>query len=148
MRAAQNTSRNPIGSCQGPVHDLRWIRDFTGGPFSLEQEFNEFILNLANGTPQVIRETLEESFRMRVGNRIVFTHADLSPRNIIVRDGRICALLDWEYSGWYPEYWEYIKFFDRPTGCKGWYDLAMEIFETRYPSELLSHQAAIRWQRP
>lgn len=25
-----------------------------------------------------------------------------------MRDGRIVALLDWEYAGWYPEYWEYV----------------------------------------
>ncbi|ODH47994.1 hypothetical protein GX48_05926 [Paracoccidioides brasiliensis] len=38
----------------------------------------------------------------------VFTHADIAPRNIMV-DGhyRITGILDWEYAGWYPDYWEY-----------------------------------------
>lgn len=39
---------------------------------------------------------------------IVFTHGDVAARNIIVRDGRIVALLDWEFEGWYPEYWDYV----------------------------------------
>ncbi|POR32750.1 Putative phosphotransferase enzyme family protein [Tolypocladium paradoxum] len=39
---------------------------------------------------------------------IVFTHGDIAARNIMVRDGRIVALLDWEFAGWYPEYWEYV----------------------------------------
>ncbi|KAG9255085.1 kinase-like domain-containing protein [Emericellopsis atlantica] len=39
---------------------------------------------------------------------IVFTHGDLASRNILVRDGHIVALLDWEFAGWYPEYWEYV----------------------------------------
>ncbi|XWW94770.1 hypothetical protein V2A60_002718 [Cordyceps javanica] len=39
---------------------------------------------------------------------VVFTHGDIAARNIIVRDGHIAALLDWEYAGWYPEYWDYV----------------------------------------
>lgn len=149
MRAAQPTATPTlIGACDGPARDCRYISDYTGGPFATETAFHAFILNLGKGTPQLIRETLVESLQAHTGHRIVFSHADLSPRNIIVRDGQIQALLDWEFAGWYPEYWEYVKFFDRPTGCKGWYDLAIDIFETRYPSELLTYQAIARWQRP
>lgn len=33
-----------------------------------------------------------------------FTHADLAPRNIIIiRNGRVAAILDWAIAGWYPE---------------------------------------------
>jgi thiamine kinase-like enzyme len=39
---------------------------------------------------------------------IVFAHGDIAARNILVRDGRIVALLHWEHAGWYPEYWEYV----------------------------------------
>ncbi|CAK7215420.1 hypothetical protein SCUCBS95973_002466 [Sporothrix curviconia] len=40
----------------------------------------------------------------------VFTHSDIAPRNIIVDDdGRILALLDWESSGWFPDWWEYAQ---------------------------------------
>lgn len=37
---------------------------------------------------------------------IVFTHGDLAPRNIMVSGAKVVALLDWEFSGFYPEYWE------------------------------------------
>ncbi|WXC64563.1 hypothetical protein SNK03_010373 [Fusarium graminearum] len=37
----------------------------------------------------------------------VFTHGDLSPFNIMVRDGRVVSIIDWEFAGWYPYYWEY-----------------------------------------
>lgn len=40
---------------------------------------------------------------------ICFTHADLHLRNIMVRDGSITGIIDWEFSGWYPEYWEFAK---------------------------------------
>lgn len=41
--------------------------------------------------------------------RTCFTHADLAPRNIIVRHGRVAAIIDWAFAGWYPEYWEFTK---------------------------------------
>lgn len=37
----------------------------------------------------------------------VFTHADLNPSNIMVDGTRVVAIIDWEFSGWYPYYWEY-----------------------------------------
>lgn len=41
---------------------------------------------------------------------IVFTHADLNMRNILVdEDGKLSGIVDWECAGWYPEYWEYTK---------------------------------------
>jgi hypothetical protein len=40
----------------------------------------------------------------------VFTHGDIGPRNIIVDEsGSITALLDWESSGWFPDYWEFAQ---------------------------------------
>jgi RIO-like serine/threonine protein kinase len=33
--------------------------------------------------------------------RTTFTHGDLAPRNILVRDGKIVGIIDWEFSGWY-----------------------------------------------
>jgi thiamine kinase-like enzyme len=40
----------------------------------------------------------------------VFTHGDLVPRNIMVDEQyRITAVLDWESSGWFPDYWEYAQ---------------------------------------
>ncbi|KAI0874857.1 kinase-like domain-containing protein [Hypoxylon argillaceum] len=61
-----------------------------------------------------------------------FTHGDLNPFNVLVRDGKVVGLIDWEFSGWYPHYWEYTsawfgsiirtdwqgeldKFLDRPS---------------------------------
>ncbi len=38
----------------------------------------------------------------------VLTHGDLAPRNILVKDGRIVAVVDWETFGWYPDFWEYM----------------------------------------
>jgi aminoglycoside phosphotransferase (APT) family kinase protein len=43
---------------------------------------------------------------------IKFTHADLHPTNVMVSASgppRVLALIDWGQSGWYPDYWEYVK---------------------------------------
>ncbi|KAI0899541.1 hypothetical protein F4806DRAFT_505856 [Annulohypoxylon nitens] len=54
----------------------------------------------------------------RRGHKIVFTHADLNPRNILVdqtiqSDGSIgwsvTGIVDWEFAGFYPEYWDCTK---------------------------------------
>ena len=40
-------------------------------------------------------------------SKFVLTHGDLAARNIMVQDGRITGIVDWEYSGFFPEYMEY-----------------------------------------
>ncbi|KAI1935755.1 hypothetical protein LOZ66_004990 [Ophidiomyces ophidiicola] len=50
----------------------------------------------------------------------VFTHADIAPRNIMIDErNNITGLLDWEYAGWYPDYWEYAQIL-RPAFWSDW----------------------------
>lgn len=50
----------------------------------------------------------------------VFTHGDLTPRNIMVdRAGRITGIVDWENAGWYPDYWEYANIM-KPSKDRDW----------------------------
>lgn len=43
---------------------------------------------------------------------ITFTHGDLHFSNILVGgDGHISGIIDWEFAGWYPVYWEYTSTF-------------------------------------
>ncbi|KAL2190560.1 hypothetical protein L209DRAFT_724385 [Thermothelomyces heterothallicus CBS 203.75] len=74
------------------------------GPFADEAAFS-----------QCLRFSDEPSRR---GHKIVLTHADLNPRNILVDqvalpDGttgwRVTGIVDWETAGFYPEYWDYTK---------------------------------------
>ena len=45
-----------------------------------------------------------------VKHDVIFEHADLNPRNILVDgSGKISGIVDWKCAGWYPEYWEYTK---------------------------------------
>jgi hypothetical protein len=92
------------------------------GPFDSEAAFNEGLLRKLATIPDMqppylsfLRRLFSEAF---CGHRTVLTHGDLQPKNIMVQrtgsteDGSglfKVALIDWETSGWYPEYWEYCQ---------------------------------------
>jgi serine/threonine protein kinase len=134
-----------IGAINGPARDCRRFSDYTGGPFTDETSFNAFVCNIYKQCPKPIRDAFIAS--MRTDHAIRFTHGDLSPRNIIVKDGKLQAVVDWEFAGWYPEHFEYVKFFECTTDNKDWKDFAPYIFEVAYGEELVVHQAILRWQR-
>lgn len=149
MRSIKPPERH-IGSCGGgQIRDNRDYFPYTAPACRNEQEFNDYLLSgLMRHTPPALRTAF--SRRLRTNHRVVFTHADLAPRNIIMRDGKIVGLLDWEDAGWYPEYWEYIKFFHR-VGSEGlwdWLRYADEIFSETYEDELLDYIALSTWQYP
>lgn len=83
---------------------------YTFGPFAGHAEFHSFLrrhVPIENCT-RVFGSEVTNCHSRRYQSR--FTHADLCPRNIIVDDnGRVSAIIDWEFGGWYPEYWEYTK---------------------------------------
>ena len=77
--------------------------------------------------------------------RIVLSHCDLTPRNILVQDGKIQGLVDWENSGWFPKYWEYVRFFQR-SADKDWKLYAEIIFPELCHDELVDFMAISKWQ--
>jgi Ser/Thr protein kinase RdoA (MazF antagonist) len=71
--------------------------------------------------------------------RSCFTHADLTLRNIIVREGKVAAIIDWGFAGWYPEYWEWTKAHYNVYNIPDWYELlGLEL--TRYDEELVAER--------
>jgi len=107
-----NQIRNIKGTYIGSVNKKPCIdirrHSKEGGPFDTEAEFNEFIISrfhprINKSLINIIRQTL------RTDHKILFTHGDISPRNILIENGHIICILDWECAGFYPEYWEYIK---------------------------------------
>lgn len=136
---------NLIGACDGTeIRDTRVYFTYHSPPCRDEAAFNEFLLSaLYENVPPLVREAF--SRRLRTDHRIVLSHCDLAPRNILVRDGEIKGLVDWEDSGWYPEYWEYVKFFQR-TADKEWKQYAEDIFPELYHDELVDFIAISKWQ--
>lgn len=91
-----------------------------GGPFDTEREFNEWILqDLSTGISVGLRQYAKRA--LTEGHEIIFTHADFSPRNILVDDNcKVTAILDWEFAGWYPEWWEHFTAYSSFQNGKDW----------------------------
>ena len=82
-------------------------------PIRSPAEFEAFIFsNPLFGGSVYIR--LLRSMSQSHPSRIVFSHRDLRPANIVVLPDQqgnysISGILDWEMSGFYPDYWESVK---------------------------------------
>ncbi|GKZ23420.1 hypothetical protein AbraCBS73388_009787 [Aspergillus brasiliensis] len=72
--------------------------------FQSEAEFNKYLTD-PFGEDTRRRAAISHD----IPHAIYFTHGDLNPRNILVENGRISGIVDWENAGWFPEYWEYTK---------------------------------------
>lgn len=78
--------------------------------------------------------------------KLQFCHADLAPRNILAdaKTGKITAIVDWEFGGWYPEYWEYTKMYygGVPPVCEPWFAaIEKEDGIQKYPTEWKAEEA-------
>lgn len=58
------------------------------------------------GVPQAARVRLRD--RMPPAQPYTFTHSDLTDVNIMVENGRLTGIIDWELSGYFPVLWEYV----------------------------------------
>ncbi|XWX01577.1 hypothetical protein V2A60_009605 [Cordyceps javanica] len=108
------------------------------GPFPSVDNFHAY-LRLGGPLEGWLYDPVVKTVHGRSGEYCVkFTHADLNPRNIQYRNGRITGIIDWECAGWYPEYWEYTKmWYDERPPYKTFFDAiegtaAIE----KYPEEL------------
>jgi Ser/Thr protein kinase RdoA (MazF antagonist) len=93
--------------------------DLRFGPFANESDFDDFLrFGLQRGyeildmDTWIDREERDEidmmvTLQNNLEHKIVFTHGDANCANILVRDGKIVGLVDFEFAGFYPEYWEY-----------------------------------------
>ena len=144
LRSIKWPPNAPLGGVQGEgCKDLRRnIRRSNSLIFSLEQ-FDDFqFSNLRYGSKFFV-EFLRK-FASGSSCRVCFSHGDVRPANIMVQknvDGQfeISGLLDWEFSGFYPEHFESTKV----TNCLGtdetsdWYNYL--------PSCLSPHTWPRRW---
>ncbi|KAF4587892.1 protein kinase-like protein [Ophiocordyceps camponoti-floridani] len=105
------------GSVRDGILGVEGSGAISAGPFTSAEDFDDFV----KGNEDV------EGFP-RWPARTGFVHADLTPRNIIVKaDGAVC-FIDWEFAGWWPLYWERVKwhFTDFPPTPE-WVNLMDEI---------------------
>ncbi|KAK3299899.1 serine/threonine protein kinase [Chaetomium fimeti] len=74
----------------------------------------------------------------------VFTHGDLHPSNIMVCGDCVTGIIDWEFAGWYPHYWEYTSAWYGHHTRHGWENEILKFLDP-YPEELEMEKTRQRW---
>jgi hypothetical protein len=110
------------------------------GPYQSHEAFHSY---LRGGIPlgdctKVFGEVVTHCHSKQYQTR--FCHADLAPRNIIIQGDRIAAIVDWQFAGWYPEYWEYTKAYYSLYFMSDWYAELREAIGS-YDEELKAERA-------
>ena len=75
------------------------------GPLSSDDELWEEMTKTWDGFPETARQHLRE--QMPPATPYTFTHGDLAMANIMVEDGKLIGIIDWESSGYFPIWWEF-----------------------------------------
>ncbi|KIJ56975.1 hypothetical protein M422DRAFT_238560 [Sphaerobolus stellatus SS14] len=136
--------RRPPTSQQliGPIDKSPFYHDCvlanTCEPFASEKDFNDLLVSRVEKfalMAESARKKLEWiQGNLRDDHRILFTHGDLNPTNILIdRKGNVAAIIDWAMSGWMPEYWEYAICAFLTDGLDGWSEYAKTI---TYPDDI------------
>ncbi|KAG9502065.1 hypothetical protein J7337_007779 [Fusarium musae] len=111
----------------------------SGGPFTNLESFQEWLVRPPKRIEEQSLHWAQMTKQLGEDYPIVFTHGDISSRNIMIRDGRIVAILDWEWAGWYPVYWDYV-FALRGLDNVDWKTLGSHVpslFDERYDLEYI-----------
>lgn len=92
------------------------------GPFDSEEEFDNWCLERVRSSfSRAVWKRLLPRMRDSSESNFVLTHCDLSARNIMVEDGKITGILDWEHSGFFPKYMEYATAMEICDGHEDWW---------------------------
>ncbi|KAH0336345.1 kinase subdomain-containing protein, partial [Aureobasidium melanogenum] len=156
MRALEPPPDTGVQSCcGGSLYDSRMNRpEGRFGPFATIQEFHLWLrkgFRLAEHPhPEKLddqeRQNLAKMEEMQDGPwpRPVFTHADLNPCNILVRGEEVVGIIDWEFAGWYPRYWEYTSAWFGNLIRTEWQNTLSGFLE-QHPAEFAMERTRNRW---
>ncbi|KAI2472293.1 kinase-like domain-containing protein [Annulohypoxylon bovei var. microspora] len=125
LRSLPCPEDSPLGGVQGePCKDARRGIRVASTPITSVKEFEDFVFSGSRFATPVYVEFLR-GLCPPSPNKSVFTHGDVRPANIVVNSDdsgkwQVTGIIDWERSGFYPEYWESIKITNCLYGGGGW----------------------------
>ncbi|KAL2074289.1 hypothetical protein VTL71DRAFT_8067 [Oculimacula yallundae] len=155
LRTIELPPNTGVASCVGgSMYDFRLPhRTPRFGPFKTIQDFHSWLRGGMDETtrlgPHVTDEDAAAIQAMIVKQNgswpaPVFTHGDLNPTNIMVLGDQIVGIIDWEFSGWYPPYWEYTNAYFGNLIREKWQGIICSLLEA-YPEELEMERTRQRW---
>lgn len=158
LRAIPPRPGTGVQNCVGgSLHDAR-IPHVRGrfGPFKTQQEFHLFLRegnwpmgwtdDIPNSQPDI---DVYDMIKRQDGpwQPPVFTHGNLHPGNILVEGDKIVGIVNWNYAGWYPKYWEFTSAWS--GNALKMIDPAWQVmihqFLDDHPQELLMEITRKRW---
>ncbi|OHE91746.1 hypothetical protein CORC01_12973 [Colletotrichum orchidophilum] len=144
LRSLPRSESSPLGDVQeGGCQDARRGVRLSSKPIMNVQQFEDFIF-AGSQTASPLYTDLLRSLMPSGSAACVFSHGDIRPANIIVRrcgDGSfsVAGIIDWESSGFYPEYWDCVKAANNltPREQSDWYEYL--------PRSISPRQYTIQW---
>lgn len=143
-----------VRSCiGGTLHDSRIPRSLPRfGPFTTIQEFHSWLredlqvsevkMDRNDRDWQAIVDMARKQDRSWPAP--MFAHGDLNPFNIRLLDDRVIGIIDWEFSGWYPSYWEYTSAWYGSRMRTDWQE-SLNSFLDPFPEELEMEITRQKW---
>lgn len=117
LRTLPFTEGSPFGGTAGEgCTDIRRHVRTSKRPITTFEDFETFLYSSPHAGGDVfvkfLRQLSPSSSELPV-SRIIFTHGDISPDNVMVElidnNYKISGIIDWEYSGFYPDYYESVR---------------------------------------
>ena len=144
LRALEPPKDVAVGSPYG-----RQLKDgrISFNPIPSFETISSFHAFLESGLSQAQVLELKRTHGERVQvYRTFFSHADVCARNFILKDDGSLVWIDWEFAGWWPEYWEYTKsHFAVFKELPGWLEMIEKSLPV-YTAELERERSL--WQLP
>jgi aminoglycoside phosphotransferase (APT) family kinase protein len=89
------------------------------------------------GLPREPRDNWIKEFQFHLPT--IFSHGDLQPENILIHDGHISGVIDWECAGWYPYFWNDYMATLKWNPEHPWQKVVVPLMlEHRYPREVFA----------
>ncbi|KAI0084641.1 hypothetical protein BDY19DRAFT_522969 [Irpex rosettiformis] len=98
-------------SGHGLPHPVSFHRSL-GGPYpSTIDCYKTMVMDMSSLPPG--------HFKPIIADRISWVHWDLTMRNVLIDNGRVSGIIDWEDAGWLPRHWLIHSLRSPRPGCQG-----------------------------
>ncbi|KZO95484.1 hypothetical protein CALVIDRAFT_538247 [Calocera viscosa TUFC12733] len=137
MHKIPNPYKYGLCSPAGAELDAPLFTDYDLPTFEDIRSFHAWLRQRMGRNWPVMQPRVQPIFSEYDDQQPVFSHGDLSADSIMISNGRLSGLIDWETAGWMPPYWDYLcARWDCSPACKTIVRLAIPEHNDRERYEL------------